>query len=993
MAIASSSFVVAMTWTWRYGARECSIPVTTFLPGSLVRCRDREWVVLPSDEPDLLLLRPLGGSGGEIAGVHLGLSRALGVDTVVPATFPPPEPEHVGDVVAGRLLADAARLLFRSGAGPFRSLGRIAVRPRPFQIVPLLMALRLDPVRLLIADDVGVGKTIEAALVARELLDRGDAQRLCVLCPPHLCEQWQRELAEKFAIDAVVVRSSTLAALERGLPPGDVSVFEHYPALVVSIDFVKGERRRDSFLRGCPELVIVDEAHTAARASGTRMAQQRHELLRDLARDAHRHLLLLTATPHSGVEDAFRSLLELLDPSFGRLNLEQLTEQNRRALARHFVQRRRADVQRWLGQDDVTPFPSRDPREVTYRLARSPEYRALFDDIYAFARELVRSHDGGLTVWKQRVRYWTALALLRCVMSSPAAAEATLRARISRLAASAEGTEDDRRFADYVLDLSDQEAPQDLDPAPVVEEGQATATTGERRRLQEFARRSAKLRGEADPKLLAAVEEIGAMLRDGFRPIVYCRYIATAEYLATELQKRLQKDHADLRVVAVTGASAEEEREQRVAELAQSPRRVLVATDCLSEGINLQHDFDAVLHYDLPWNPNRLEQREGRVDRYGQPAQTVRTTLFYGVDNQIDEAVLRVLLRKAVSIHKMLGISVPLPVESESVVETVVRSLFQEQVTQQDMFAEALPVDIDQMHRDWDRAAARERESRTRFAQHAIKPEEVAQELYESDVVLGSAQTVADFVLAACQRLGGEGKKQKVKGKSGELDSYLLALDQLPAVVRERVAPVFAARRGAKLPETALIGFVPPLPEGVQLIGRLHPLTEALAEHLVDLAMEGANPLVVSRTGVLRSADVARRTTLLLLRLRLLIETPGRGAPTMAEELIVAGYEGRLGSLQWLNESTARRLLETAKPVGNLTDVAREEALVQAIAWLTDLEGDLNAIANARAVALHEAHRRVRQATRTGRVTVRANLPLDVLGVYVLLPVPKGMTR
>src|SRR6185295_9091715 len=110
----------------------------------------------------------------------------------------------------------------RSGAGPFRSLGRISVRPRPFQIVPLLMALRLDPVRLLIADDVGIGKTIEAGLIARELLDRGDALRLCVLCPPHLCDQWQRELAEKFAIDAVVVRAGTLAQLERGLPPGDV---------------------------------------------------------------------------------------------------------------------------------------------------------------------------------------------------------------------------------------------------------------------------------------------------------------------------------------------------------------------------------------------------------------------------------------------------------------------------------------------------------------------------------------------------------------------------------------------------------------------------------------------------------------------------------------------------------------------------------------------------------------------------------------------------
>ena len=112
-------------------------------------------------------------------------------------------------------------------------------------------------------------------------------------------------------------------------------------------------------------------------------------------------------------------------------------------------------------------------------------------------------------------------------------------------------------------------------------------------------------------------------------------------------------------MISVTGASSEDEREQRVAELSASPRRLLVATDCLSEGINLQAAFDAVLHYDLPWNPNRLEQREGRVDRYGQPAASVRTVLLYGVDNPIDDAVLKVLLRKAKLIQRDLGVCAP----------------------------------------------------------------------------------------------------------------------------------------------------------------------------------------------------------------------------------------------------------------------------------------------------------------------------------------------
>src|SRR5581483_10418027 len=114
----------------------------------------------------------------------------------------------VGDHRSCRLLRDAVRLGFRSSAGPFRSFGRIAVDPRPYQLVPLLMALRLDPVRLLIADDVGIGKTIEACLIARELLDRAEIRRLAVLCPPQLAEQWQRELAAKFHIDAELVLPS-----------------------------------------------------------------------------------------------------------------------------------------------------------------------------------------------------------------------------------------------------------------------------------------------------------------------------------------------------------------------------------------------------------------------------------------------------------------------------------------------------------------------------------------------------------------------------------------------------------------------------------------------------------------------------------------------------------------------------------------------------------------------------------------------------------------
>ena len=132
-----------------------------------------------SDGPEVLRLRPLSGSESEICGIH----RAIEGSEVHHAQFPPPDPSSVGDFISSRLLRDAARLSLRSGAGPFRSQGRLSVRPRPYRFVPLIMAFRLDPVRMLIADDVGVGKTIEAALIAKELLDQGGRAKVMRALP------------------------------------------------------------------------------------------------------------------------------------------------------------------------------------------------------------------------------------------------------------------------------------------------------------------------------------------------------------------------------------------------------------------------------------------------------------------------------------------------------------------------------------------------------------------------------------------------------------------------------------------------------------------------------------------------------------------------------------------------------------------------------------------------------------------------------------------
>ncbi|HEY7782754.1 MAG TPA: helicase-related protein, partial [Ktedonobacterales bacterium] len=652
----------------------------SYAVGSLIAARGREWVVLPDSTDDLLLVRPLGGTEDEKTGLYLPLEG----ESIRPATFDLPDATRPGDYRSCRLLRDAVRLGFRSSAGPFRSFGHLGVEPRPYQLVPLLMALKLDPVRLLIADDVGIGKTIEAGLVARELLDRGEVRRLAVLCPPPLAEQWRDELHEKFHIAAELVLPSTVNRLERDTLLGE-SLFDRYPYVIVSTDFIKAERRRAEFLRTCPELVIVDEAHTCASGGTTHGAQhQRHQLVADLARDADRHLLLVTATPHSGNEAAFRSLLALLDPSFADLP-EDLAgaarEAERRRLAERFIQRRRADIRAYL--DTTTVFPEREELpDQGYKLTIA--YANLLERVLRYARETVAAPTAGTSTprYRQRIRWWSALALLRAIASSPAAAAATLRTRAAT-ADSDSDAEVDEIGRRTVLDLADDASMEGLDVSPGADtsEGDEGADPDggpdddrrrQHRRLIEMARAADALQGAADAKLQKATAVVRELVKDGFAPIVFCRFIPTAEYVAAELRRTLPRD---VEVAAVTGTLPPAEREARVAELGTAAKRVLVCTDCLSEGINLQHSFDAVVHYDLSWNPTRHEQREGRVDRYGQASPSVRVVTLYGLDNQIDGLVLDVLLRKHRAIRGQLGISVPVPVDTNQVVEAIFEGL------------------------------------------------------------------------------------------------------------------------------------------------------------------------------------------------------------------------------------------------------------------------------------------------------------------------------
>jgi superfamily II DNA or RNA helicase len=953
----------------------------SFAVGSLVRARGREWVVLPESEGDLLMLRPLGGTDVEVAGVYLPL------EIVQPATFGLPDPDQTGDFRSARLLRDAARLGFRSSAGPFRSFARLGVEPRPYQLVPLLMALKLDPVRLLIADDVGIGKTIEAGLVARELLDRGDATRLAVLCPPHLAEQWQSELRDKFHIEAELVLPSTAKRLERVCRIGE-SLFDHYPHVIVSMDFIKSDKYRDDFVRTCPELVIVDEAHTCAAATdGSRGRHQRHDLLRRLSADERRHLILVTATPHSGKEDAFRSLLSLLDKKFAAMP-EDLGGSDRRVwrqeLAQHLVQRRRADIRHYLGSDTI--FPDRKEAEEIYTL--SPEYKRLFERALEYARETVRNAEG--PGHHQRVRWWSALALLRSLASSPAAAAATLRARAA--VADFETTEDvDAIGRRTVLDLEGDESLEGLDGVPGSDaegDGDSGDDTLSRRRLRDMAREAEALKGDKDLKLVKAVDMIAALLNDGYNPIVFCRYIPTADYVAEELRSRLAKRKRELgevEVVAVTGLLPPSDREGRVRELGQAPRRVLVATDCLSEGINVQEHFDAVLHYDLSWNPTRHEQRDGRVDRYGQPSREVRVVTFYGRDNQIDGIVLEVLLRKHKAIRTSLGVSVPVPGNSNDVMEAVLEGLLLRESSapldvEQMAFFNDLGLDTkhkrDRLFEDWESASEREKRSRTLFAQESIKAGDVALELDAVRASIGGALDVEAFIREAV--LAHHGTVVDV----GPIGKKALAIDltESPRALRDAMGitePTLVAR------------FERPVGEKEVHLTRTHPVVDGLATYILDAALDQEAPGIARRSGVIRTAGVTTRTTLLIVRARYHIHVKRSGVehPLLAEDLLLLAFSGAPESASWIEAGAAASLLELT-PNGNVPVEQARNFVRTVVSGYDVLAPHVIATVESHGLEILEAHTRVRKAAKLTSVShrVEPQFPADVLGLYIFLP-------
>ena len=950
-------------------------------PGKLVKFRGRRCVVQPSSDSELIHLKPLGGSDDEIISVFEPILQAH--DKIEDDQFELPNKLDLDSFLTAKLLYDATRLSFRQVSGPFRCMGKLSFRPRSYQLVPLIMALKQPITRLLIADDVGVGKTIEAILILRELLERGNIKSFAVLCPPHLCEQWQRELADKLDIDAVLIRSSTVANLERKIIGDDMlNVFNYYPYQVVSIDYVKnGSTKMPAFLNDVPDLVIVDEAHTCTKNldfKKTGQSQQRYELLEQISKK-NQHLILLTATPHSGKDGEFKSLLGLVDPEFETYDFSNLTPSEKKSVAIKFIQRKRKNIEKWL--DEETPFPKRNTEELPYTLSASSDYYQLYLQVLKFARGITTE---GVNENKARIKYFAALSLLRGVMSSPAAGYEMLQKRRSKISEQEEVTADEVK-ENPIVERWDEQS--DTEHVEIID--RADLSESEWDTLQRLALKAAELtRIDKDQKVKLGAEQIKLWINKGQSPIVFCRFIATAHYVAKILKEYLPKD-VDVR--AITSELSDEERREKIDEMAKSPKRVLVATDCLSEGINLQDKFNAILHYDLPWNPNRLEQREGRVDRYGQPGwidkngnhqNTIDVKVLFGEDNPMDVVVLKIIIEKIHRIQNTSGVSIALADDNRSVMDKVLKEVLLNPEKSQDRFVKQGKLDFGD-NSDLDELdveitneieAAREKAEKIRsiFAHESIMPEDVKKDLNEVDEAIGNVATIEAFVLAASKLLGAN--FESVPGgyifKKMNMDNWMAS----------------ALGQGDKIH----ISFNSPTPRGFRYIGRNHRFVDQLCHRIIANSLENERKgNKAARAAVFRTDAVNTQTTLIQFRVRNVIREVSKQHEMVSEEMFLWGYEQTVEGIKTLDIDQCKTLLHNS----NALDISKERQEIifeKELQHFQELHPDFIKVVETRSEELVNAHTRFAKYIGAKRFeAVTPVLPPDILGVYVLIPNPK----
>jgi superfamily II DNA or RNA helicase len=569
---------------------------------------------------------------------------------------------------------------------PLLAVWNSAVQVHPYQLEPVIRALQMPRVSLLLADGVGLGKTIQSGLVLEELLLRRRIRRVMVLCPAMLQRQWKVELQQKFNLNFEVIDSDSTFQLRRRMGI-DTNPWKAFPRVITSMDYLRmpdvlqqflqasqiGDDSNQQILAHAPwDLLIVDECHHFAPSSGSR-ASQRTRMLREI-RFLFEHRLFASATPHNGKTVSFTGLLELLDPVRFQMHYE-LDDATRDSLRDVRIRRLKDDIN---AHSLHPPFATQhDPQSLEVKL--SPKEI----ELYAALREYRNKGEAALKKAEGKERWlgkFIYSLLTKRLLSCPfafartwwrhvePAEELREEENLFKLAeVSAQRAEDQVKSDDERSVLEDDAARYGGawfrklgDKIQSLQErvGKALEALGYDRETVEDETKLPKLAKKSDSKTDALVQWISrnlfsdGELRDDERLLIFTEYKETLFYLEERL-KLLGFDKNTMRLMFGGMQSAEFESVKADFEDAASPVRLLLATDAASEGINMQQECRWITHYDIPWSPSKLQQRNGRVSRHGQMRDVY--IHYFRCDEEEDMDFLFKVAEKVEQVRQDLG--------------------------------------------------------------------------------------------------------------------------------------------------------------------------------------------------------------------------------------------------------------------------------------------------------------------------------------------------
>lgn len=526
--------------------------------------------------------------------------------------------------------------------------GRIS--PEPYQFAPLARLLAGPRRGLLIADDVGLGKTIEAGICLLELIARGVGRRILIVVPPGLIPQWLDEMWEKFGLEFRPIENSV--ALDRaqtevseGLQP-----WAYFDRVITSTEYLKRRDVHAAALAYPWDVIVVDEAHYLAE-SGTpaNPYSTARTRLGPKLREASRTLILLTATPHNGYRHSFRSLLELVEPA--EASLHGKTEDVRRRVGRTMIRRLKSQIVKSAPDGSAIPaFPVRHSVGRIEVKDLTAEEREIFRLVTEYCAKTIQSAQGSEEA--DLVSFAMQIVKKR-MLSSRAALKQTVENRLEALA-SRQREEPPRRaeLRELQGDLPLTEAQAERTAQRILRAAiarDARRRESEKRQLRTIKRLLGQVAERPDPKIVALMADLerDVLALPSEKAIVFTEYRDTLAALreAFESHPVLRDSYAEL-----TGGLSARQRRQRIARFHEEGCRILLATDAASEGLNLQEHCCRLYHFELPWNPNRLEQRNGRIDRHGQTRSPIIRYLFY--PDSPEDRVLDRLVQRIAAMHQ-----------------------------------------------------------------------------------------------------------------------------------------------------------------------------------------------------------------------------------------------------------------------------------------------------------------------------------------------------